>query len=207
MGDFKNRIDESVLAEWDITATEFTDIIRENPSIRGMVFGYVAEYKLRKIWFKDRPGVSHFVKHDDHNRKKKGDLVVTYKGREFSFECKSVQTNTVQRTDNGGFFAKVQCDGSDRRLVSFPDGTTLQTTCLLRGQFDILAVSLFQFEKTWRFIFAKNKDLPPNTYRKYTPNQQALLLPSLMPVSWPLAVPYRDEPFSLMDELIAENHG
>ncbi len=161
---------------------------------------------FRKIWFKNRPGVSHFVKHDDHNRKKKGDLVVTYKGLEFSFESKSVQTNTVRRTNKGGFFAKVQCDGSDRRQVSFPDGTILQTTCLLRGQFDTLAVNLFEFEKTWRFIFAKNKDLPPNTYKKYTAAQQALLLPSLMPVTWPLTAPYCDEPFSLMDELIADYH-
>jgi hypothetical protein len=194
----------TILDRWTITPENLTRAIDENPSLRGMLFGYVAEYKLRELWFKDRPSVSHFVKHDDHNRKKKGDLVVTYKRHPFTIECKSLQTNSIQQEEGGQFVGKVQCDASDRRPVTFPDKTKLETTCLLRGEFDILAVNLFAFDGKWRFAFAKNKDLPRNTFKKYTPAQQALLLPSLLPVSWPLTSPYRDEPFSLMDELIAE---
>jgi hypothetical protein len=188
MGKRGHPVIQTVLDRWTITPAGLTKAIDENPSLRGMLFGYVAEYKLRELWFTGRTNVSHSMKHDDHNRKKKGDLVVTYKGQEFSIESKSLQTNSIRQTA-GRFVGKVQCDASDRRTVRFPDGTSLETTCLLRGEFDILAVNLFGFENTWRFIFAKNKDLPPNTYRKYTPAQQALLLPSLMPVQWPLVSP------------------
>jgi hypothetical protein len=203
----RHPIIQTVLDRWTITPQGLTKAIDENPSLRGMLFGYVAEYKLREMWFTARKNVTNFIKHDDHNRKKKGDLVVTYRGRPFTVECKSLQTNSIRETASGRFVGKVQCDASDRRAVEFPDGTKLETTCLLRGEFDILAVNLFGFDNRWRFIFAKNRDLPGNTFRKYTAAQQALLLPSLLSVSWPAERPYRDEPFSLMDELLANSGG
>lgn len=64
----------TILERWGITAEELTVARDENPSLRGMLLGYVAEYKLRRLWFTDRPDVTHFVKPDDHNRKEKGDL-------------------------------------------------------------------------------------------------------------------------------------
>jgi hypothetical protein len=192
---------DTVLDRWNITADELTVAIDENPSLRGMLVGYVAEYKLRSMWFTGRPGVTHYVKHDDHNRKKKGDLVVTYKGRPFVVESKSLQTHSI-RHDGKIWEGKAQCDASDRRTVTFADGSTLETTCLLAGEFDILAVSLFGFENQWRFIFAKNSDLPRSTYNKYSPKQRSKLLASLVPVSWPPRPPFSDEPFSLMDEML-----
>jgi len=135
-----------------------------------MLLGYVAEYKLRSLWFKNKSNVALQVKHDDHDRKKKGDLVVTYRGRDFVIESKSLQTHSI-RKDGEVWLGKSQCDASDRRTVVFPDGSVLETTCLLAGEFDILAVDLFAFEDQWRFIFAKNADLPRSTYKKYTPEQ------------------------------------
>jgi hypothetical protein len=175
--------------------------IDENPSLRGMLLGYVAEYKLRRMWFMDKRGVTLHVKHDDHDRKKKGDLVVTYKGRPFTIESKSLQTHSV-RKEGDIWIGKAQCDASDRRTVTFADGSTLETTCLLTGEFDILAVNLFAFENQWRFVFAKNSDLPRSTYKKYTPAQQAKLLASLVSVSWPPRPPFSDEPYVLMDEIL-----
>ena len=81
-------------------------------------------------------------------------------------ECKSLQTASIKKTGEV-FTGTSQCDASDRRKVQFSDGTTLETTCLLTGEFDILAVNLFAFEGQWRFVFAKNADLPRSTYRKY----------------------------------------
>jgi hypothetical protein len=192
---------ENILDRWTITPDELTIAIDENPSLRGMLLGYVAEYKLRKIWFADRPDVVLQVKHDDHDRKKKGDLVVTYRGRDFVIESKSLQTHTV-RSEDSVWHGKAQCDASDRRKVKFADGSTLETTCLLAGEFDILAVNLFAFENRWRFVFARNLDLPRSTYAKYTPEQQAELLASLVAVSWPPRPPFRDDPFALMDEML-----
>jgi hypothetical protein len=40
---------------------------------------------------------------------------------------------------------KAQVDASDSRTISLPDGSTMKTTCLLRGEFDILAVNCFAF--------------------------------------------------------------
>lgn len=191
----------TILDRWDITAEELTLAIDENPSLRGMLLGYVAEYKLRSLWFTGRPDVTHSMKHDDHNRKKMGDLVVTYKGKLFVIELKSLQTNSIGR-EGDVWVGKAQCDASDRRPVTFADGSTLETTCLLAGEFDILAVNLFAFENQWRFVFAKNSELPRSTYKKYTPRQQSKLLASLVPVSWPPKPPFFAEPFSLMDEML-----
>jgi hypothetical protein len=192
---------ETILDRWSITAEDLSAAIDENPSLRGMLLGYVAEYKLRSLWFTGRADITHAVKYDDHNRKKKGDLVVAYKGRPFVIESKSLQTHSI-RKEGELWVGKAQCDASDRRTVTFTDGSTLETTCLLAGQFDILAVNLFSFENKWRFVFAKNGDLPRSTYKKYTSQQQSKLLASLVPVSWPPQPPFRDEPFSLMDEML-----
>ncbi len=32
----------SILNEWDIDEKYFTDVVRDNPSLRGMILGYVA---------------------------------------------------------------------------------------------------------------------------------------------------------------------
>ncbi len=43
-----------LLVAWDITAEELSEIVAENPSMRGLMFGYVAEYKLKKMWLQRR---------------------------------------------------------------------------------------------------------------------------------------------------------
>lgn len=91
-------------------------------------------------------------------------------------------------------------DASDRRQVELPNGSSLTTTCLLRDEFDILAVNVFEFSKQWRFVFAKNQDLPASTYRAYTPYQRRHLLATMVAVCWPPQPPFREEPFTLMDE-------
>ena len=191
---------ESILERWDITAEELTEVIDRNPSLRGMILGYLAEMKLEQIWLSGQD-ISNVVKHDDHDRGKKGDRVVVYKGREFIFESKSLQTATINRT-NAGWTGRAQVDASDRREVTLPDGTTVNTTRLLKGEFDILAVNVFAFEGKWRFVFAKNADLPTSSFRRYTDYQRQHLLATLVTVSWPPEPPFFAEPFTLMNEII-----
>ena len=130
-----------------------------------------------------------------------GDLVVTYKGYEFVIESKSLQTHSIKRVEDA-WFGKAQCDGSDKRKVTFKDRSTLETTCLLAGDFDILAVNCFGFGNGWKFTFCKNSDLPLSTYYKYNEAQRAELLASLVPITWPPKPPFTEEPFSLMDDII-----
>lgn len=193
---------DTILERWDVTAEELTAVIDANPSLRGMIIGYLAEMKLEKLWLTG-PDFSNLVKADDHDRSRHGDRTVHYKGHVFTFESKSLQTASV-RQDDGIWTGKAQVDASDRRAVTLPDGSDLQTTCLVVGSFDILAVNVFAFEGQWRFAFAKNADLPRSKYRRYTPQQREHLLATLVTVTWPPAPPFRDEPFTLMNEIIQE---
>jgi len=190
----------SILARLDVTLGELTEVVDENPSLRGMLIGYLAEKKLRTMWFSG-PEITDAVKHDDHDRRRKGDLVITYKGKPLIIEVKSLQTSMIRR-EGDRWVGKAQCDASDRRPVTLDDGSRVETTCLLAGEFDILAVNLFAFENTWRYVFAKNEDLPRSGYRGYTPKQQKQLLATLVRVSWPPEPPFYDEPFRLLDEVV-----
>lgn len=190
----------SILERWDITPEELTEVIGRNPSLRGMILGYLAELKLEKLWLSGQ-GISGVIKHDDHDRKKKGDRVIRYKGHEFIFESKSLQTATIKKIDDG-WVGKSQVDAGDRREVVLPNGTTVMTTCLSRGEFDIPAVNIFSFEDTWRFVFAKNSDLPTSSYKQYIEYQRWHLLATLVEVRWPPRSPFSEEPFTLMNEII-----
>ena len=192
---------QSILKKWGLTEAELTQIISENPSMRGLIFGYVAEFRLRKMHLSELP-FQRVVKPDDHDRSAKGDLVVTYKNRDFRVECKSLQTNSIKRVDDR-YEGKYQCDASDRRTVTLRGGRRIQTTCLLVDKFDIIAVNLFAFEEAWRFAFALNADLPRSLYRKYSPAVRRQLLATLMPISWPLKPPYIESPVPLLERLLA----
>lgn len=190
----------TILDRWDMTPEELTKLVEDNPSLRGMILGYLAELKLEKLWLSG-DNVSEVTKHDDHDRKKKGDRVIRYKGQEFIFESKSLQSATIEKTQEG-WKGKAQVDASDRREIVLPDNSRVTTTCLLKGEFDILAVNVFAFEEKWRFVFAKNSDLPMSGYRKYSPYQRQHLLATLVTVHWPPRPPFSDEPFTLMNEII-----
>ncbi len=190
----------TILDRWDISPEELTELVEDNPSLRGMILGYLAELKLEKLWLSG-DNVSEVTKYDDHDRKKKGDRVIRYKGQEFIFESKSLQSAMIEKTQEG-WIGKAQVDASDRREVVLPDNSRVTTTCLLKGEFDILAVNVFAFEEKWWFVFAKNADLPTSSYRKYTPYQRQHLLATLVTVHWPPRPPFSDEPFTLMNEII-----
>ncbi len=192
----------TILERWQITAEELTEIVDVNPSMRGNMFGYVAEMKLRKMWFSSGH-ITQSVKYDDHDRKKKGDLVITYRNHSFIIESKSLQTNSIKQSGNK-FTGTAQCDASDRRIITLPDGSSVNTTCLLVGEFDLLAINIFAFTNEWRFLFAKNSELPRSKFRKYTDFQRKHLLASLVPVVYPPEPPLYDEPFALLDEIIGE---
>ncbi|HUY75216.1 MAG TPA: hypothetical protein VMV29_00485 [Ktedonobacterales bacterium] len=191
-----------ILERWQLTNEELDEIIAANPSLRGMMLGYVSEFKLRQIWFTD-PRFQDVRKEDDHDRTRKGDLWFTYQGVRLSVEVKCLQTHKVKQAGES-YQGKFQCDASDRREVILPNGEALQTTCLLVGEFDLLAVGLFEFGQQWRFAFAKNSSLPRSTWRNYTPEQRAHLLASFMPITWPLQAPYETTPFQLLNEIIQE---
>ena len=189
----------SILKRWGITELELTELVDQNPSLRGILIGYIAEKKFHDN-FLGHPDITEKQKDDDHDRKKKGDRRIIYKGQTFLVEVKSLQTNSVRSLGGDCWIGKAQVDASDRRLIALPDGTTLSTTCLLRGEFDLLAVNCFAFGEQWRFAFALNSELPVNMFRGYSEYQRTCLLPSLITVQWPPLPPFSDNPFELLDK-------
>lgn len=197
----------TILEEWAVTAEQLSEIIAQNPSLRGMLFGYIAEIKLREI-ISSFPEVTYMTKFDDHDRKKKGDLYVIYHNRAFDIEAKSLQTAMVKRDEeNQRWIGKAQVDASDRRIITLPDGSTMNTTLLLRNEFDVLAVNCYAFDQKWYFAFAKNSDLPMSSFKKYTQVQRENVIASLIPVTWPPELPFRADLRELLAEMIAEGAG
>ena len=198
---------QTIMDEWEVTANELTLLLQENPSLRGMLFGYVAELKLREI-VSSFPGIKSMKKFDDHDRKKKGDLYVIYHHRAFNVESKSLQTSQI-RWDEASqtWFGKAQVDASDSREVDLPSGKKLKTTLLLKAEFDILAVNCYEFNKKWQFQFARNRDLPCSTYKKYSEEERRALIASLIPVAWPPEPPFYNDLRVLLDEMLEAGEG
>lgn len=192
----------NLLREWQVSSREISFLINQNPSLRGMLLGYVAELKLKEL-ITALPDITYTYKFDDHNRKKKGDLYIIYRGKAFDVESKSLQTNTIKFDDKTETWtAKTQVDASDRRTIVLSSGKPLNTTLLLRGEFDILAVNCFGFGKKWKFLFAKNTDLPSSSYKKYDELDRQELIASLVSVSYPAQPPFYESLKDLLDEMI-----
>ena len=61
---------DNIIHRWGLSIEEISLIIESNPSLRGMVFGYISEFKARKMWF-ERQEFTSLKKYDDHERRRK----------------------------------------------------------------------------------------------------------------------------------------
>ncbi|MGH7253012.1 MAG: restriction endonuclease [Nitrospiraceae bacterium] len=190
-----------LLEDWGVTIEELNEILASRPSLRGILVGFIAEYKLPRLWFSD-PRIGGLERYDNHDRTRPGDFGFTYRGVPVTVQVKSLQTNSIRILPDG-YAGTFQCDASDRRPIKLPNGRTVETTCLLVGGFDLLAVNLFAFAQKWRFAFTKNEDLPRTKSAKYTRRQRQHLLATSIKVTWPLQPPFRDEPFTLLEEIVS----
>lgn len=172
-------------------------LLKENPSLRGMTYGYVAEAAF--VTFVERLGIKEHFKPDDH-KKTKSDRTFHMRGRRYTIQLKSLQTNSIREIGPGRFTAKVQNDASDARRITLPNSKKLVTTCYLIGEYDMLGVSLQPFTGAWRFAFKKNKDLRRTTSSKYTAYAQKYLLATLEDISFPLSADWTEDLLSLLDD-------
>jgi len=186
-----------LLEDLGLTWAELEELLQARPSMRGLFVGYLAEKRLVEMWF---PG-QELTSYDNHDRSRKGDRWIVYKGHELSIEVKSLQSNYVKQTETG-WTGRFQCDASDRRAVVLPNGDRLETTCLVVGEFDLLAINLFEFGQKWHFAFAWNHELPRSKWRGYTDEQKQYLLQTTPPITCPVQPPYYDDPFVVMDRII-----
>jgi hypothetical protein len=193
------------LREWNLTLDEMNEIIAENPPVLSTLSGFVAEYKLKKLYLQD-PRITNLMRPRSHDRKVKGDFRFQYGQRTFTLEVKSLDVPKV-RVEGAGFRGTFQCNASDSRPVRLPNGDELTTNCRVVGEFDILAVALFAFDRKWNFAFAHNSDLPRSTWSKYTPTQRQFLLKSSMSITWPLEAPFQGDLFTVLDSILWKRRG
>ena len=191
-----------IIEDWGLSLDDLNAILAERPSARGILVGFIAEYKLQQTIFSDAR-IHKLRRYDDHDRSRPADFSFEFQGQQITVEVKSLQTNSVRGT-NGGYTGRCQIDASDRRTVKLPDGSEIQTTCLLPGGFDILAVNLFEFGHKWHYGFIRNRDLPRSRYRKYTEYQRQNLLATTVRLTWPLTSPFVEDPFVLIAEIVRE---
>ena len=166
------------------------------------LLGYVAEYKLQEILLSE-DSIKYIGKPDDHDRTSKGDHIIEYQGQRFVIESKSLQSRMVEK-DGDTWHGKAQVDASDRRSIILEDGTRIETTLLMVGEFDILVVNCFAFEQEWNFVFARNSDLPRSTYSRYSPRVREQLIASLVSVSWPPGPPFTSSLQEILDQIVIE---
>jgi transcriptional regulator with XRE-family HTH domain len=203
----ENDSEINLLRDWNISSKQISSLINQNPSLRGMLLGYVAELKLKEL-ITVLPDITYTYKFDDHDRKKKSDLYIIYRGKAFDVESKSLQTNTIKFDDDTQIWtAKAQVDASDRRDITLSSGKTLNTTLLKRGEFDILAVNCFGFGGKWKFLFAKNSELPMSNFKKYNEEERQELIASLITVEFPVNPPFYENLKDLLDSMIEEDLG
>jgi hypothetical protein len=193
---------------WDATQREFNEVFSRNPSIRGMVSGYLAEEKLKTMYFEGDDRINNLHSPDDHDRDMKADWIFDYRGHEIFCEVKSLQSNHVDQEDtlDGGthWTGKFQCDASDKREVTLPDGRNFETTCLVQDEFDVLAINLFEFGGEWKWAFARNQELPRTPYSGYDEDIRQYLIKGTMDIEWPLREdsPYYDNPWDVLENEI-----
>lgn len=139
-----------------VTISDLESIIDENPSFRGYVHGYLSELYLKKQ-LTEIEGVTEVLKIPDR-APEKGDFLVTYLGRIFTVEVKSLSSHALKEDLlNGGWTGKVSIKRTDSEIANEQGA---RTSCLLRGEFDILAICTFSITKEWDFQFIANKYLP-----------------------------------------------
>lgn len=143
----------------DIDGEVLKQLVKTNPSLRGMILGYINENIYRNFLL-TIPEITNIFKPDDHDRENnKSDFIVTYKNKNIKIQVKSILTNSIKfDLEKNCLTASVTNDASDKRSIVLNDGAQISTTCYKRGEYDILAVSIYPFINEHKFVYKLNKD-------------------------------------------------
>jgi hypothetical protein len=171
-----------------VSPEDLVNSIKRAPSLRGMILGYIAEEMFQRHILEPLTEIEGITKHDDHDRtKNKSDRSFTYKGKTYSVQLKSLQTNSITYDlEKERLEATVQNDASDSRKITLPSGKEIITTCYVRGEYDILAASLFPFTGTWAFAYKWNVECRSSSFKGYDEEDRRQLLASTEKIYWPL---------------------
>ena len=168
---------------------ELVQAIKNAPSLRGMILGYIAEVKFESEVLVPHHLTKDIQSFDDHNRaENKADRAFFYEGKRILVQLKSIQTNSIKwALELNSLIADVQNDGSDKRSVLLPNGRTVDTTNYRIGDYDVLAVPLFPFTGKWNFAYKLNRDCRLTTSKKYSQEDAQYLLSTTEKITFPLS--------------------
>ena len=139
------------------TLDDLEYLIDLNPSMRGYVQGYLAELTLMRQ-LKVIEGVTAVMKIPDMSYRT-GDFEVIYLGVPITRECKSILSNTVTQDGlNDSWSGVVTIKRTSQECVV--DGEKHRVSNIIKGGFDILALSCYAVSGEWDFQFIEEKYLP-----------------------------------------------
>lgn len=190
-----------------VPPNDLVQAIKDTPSLRGMILGYIAEIMFVKYVLQPDKNITDIRSHDDHDRNNnKVDRDFLYRGKRITIQLKSIQTNSICLRDNENVLhADVQNDGSDKRDVLLPNGDIVTTTNYKIGDYDILAVPLFPFTGSWDFAYKLNAKCRMTTSNKYSEEQKKYLLSTIEKITFPLSDDWTDSLDKCIDQLWNSN--
>lgn len=206
------RTDEEVLAaiekrrrtikSWGLSLDDLVTMIAENPHVYSPISGFLGEYKCRQLHL-TRPEITEIIRPSGYDKANKGDFVFFYRDESIRLEVKSLDGPKVSDLGSGRWKGPFQCNASDARAVTLPNGHTVVTNCIVAGGWDVLAVNLYDFGGEWRFAFARQDDLP-RASSKYTSKDRPFMLATSMTITLPLAPPYTMDLLALLDTIVTD---
>jgi hypothetical protein len=187
----------------DLTPELLAEIINENSTVQGMLFGYAAEYNARDLI---KPLVSKIKKINDQKRGQTGDWSITYQQQIIKMEVRCIHEADAKRHIGINMHqAIVPLDVSSKRELTLPNSNiTLRTVNVLRDHYDVLCVGCFHIYHKRSFAFILTKDIPSlsNSKDKELKPYQHLFLPTTIKINFPLKPPYYDDPIKAFDALL-----
>jgi hypothetical protein len=174
------------------------DLVTADPKLLSPIKGGGAERIYEVHVLSKTPEVSHFQK---LNEKKCPDYVIRY--LEYSdlivCEVKCLASRTIKVLKDGTLEAKVNISHRDPRQVDFPCGGSANLLNIHKGEYDLLAINLFDLlgEHRWAYINAEDLEIETKfpksaCYADLTEEQKAsgFLLKNHQTVNWPLKAPW-----------------
>ena len=193
----------ATVKSWGLSLNDLEAMIAENPHVYAPISGFHAEYKCRQLHLTTNAKISQGMRPSGYDKAQKGDFAFLYKNEPIRIEVKSLDGPRVRHLGADRWTGTFQCNASDARAVTLPNGHQVHTNCIVSGGWDVLAVNLYAFGNQWRFAFARQRDLP-RASKKYKEEDRQYLLASSMSISLPLTKPYTDNLDTLLDEIVRE---
>lgn len=138
------------IAPLNLNVAQLTELLEENPSLRGMCVGYAIEYHVRSQLLQD-PLVNSVLKMSDHSRESKFDFLVDTAVGDVRVEVKMLQNNGAIRMSKS-YSGSTDC----------AEAGSIATFDILKSNLDVLAVSN---PLTGRTYFVRSEDLPDSMAR------------------------------------------